>query len=133
MKFTKLRRLAVLAAGCLAIAWPSAAEEATHPTLRASSLRAMIPLRELFTSRNQTWYYQISPDGKKLAWFQRVRRGVHLKVKTIDDGTITTIRLRRPGRWLRWARDSRHMIFFRDYRGDENTRLLPVQPIAMVK
>jgi hypothetical protein len=101
MKFTKTWRLAVPAAGFLTITCPSAAIEATHPTLKASSLPAMVPLRDFFTSRSDNWFYQISPDGKKLAWFQRARRGVRLTIKTIDDGTIATIRLRRPGRWLR--------------------------------
>ena len=130
MKLSKIWRLAVLAAGLLANTCPSAAIEATHPTLKASSLPAMVPLRDFFISGSDSWYYQISPNGKKLAWFQRARRGVRLTIKSIDDGRITTIRLRRPGRNLRWARDNRHMIFFRDRAGDENTRLFVIDTEA---
>jgi len=126
MQFTKIWRLVILAAGFLAVAWPATADEATHKTLRASSLPAIVPLRDFFINRDDRWFYRISPDGKRLAWFERARRGVRLTIKTIDDGILTTIRLRRPGGNLTWARDSRHMLFSRDQAGDENDRLFVI-------
>ena len=102
------------------------AGEATHQVLKTSRLPQLVPARAFFASRLQTWAYTISPDGRRLAWFERRFRRIRLHIRDIDDGTEWTIRLRRPGRGLRWAHDNRHLMFLRDRRGDENHRLFVV-------
>lgn len=73
---------------------------------------------------------KISPDGKHLSYLARLDGVRNLWVTPIDAPTdakpLTRATDRDIGWEYRWAYDNRHIIFFRDHKGDENWRAASV-------
>jgi len=62
-----------------------------HTTLVKSDLPELIPLREFFLNVDTKFGYQISPDGKKLAWLEPKNRRLTIYFKSIGTDDIQTI------------------------------------------
>lgn len=75
-------------------------------------------MRDFVANRGSNWNYQISPDGKKLAWLAVQGVSVHLFIKDLRRNTTRTFRCAQCY-GFEWAQDSRHTIFMRS-QGDEN-------------
>ena len=82
---------------------------AVHPSLTAGNgMPDLIPVRDFVANRASNFSYQISPDGKKLAWIAVKGVSLHIFIKTLETGAIQTI----PAAWygFNWAQDSRHLV-----------------------
>lgn len=116
--------LAVLtASGC--------ATRPTHPAIAAavadSKLPPLVPLRRFVANIDFSAGYVLSPDGQKLLFSQAVGTDSGLAVRPVTGGpaaTFATGFLARPaGPTYAWLPDSRHVVYLKDLRGDENTQL----------
>jgi dipeptidyl aminopeptidase/acylaminoacyl peptidase len=106
---------ALLLAGC--------ATPATHPALHAkSNLPELIPVRDFVANRGSNWNYQISPDGKKLAWLAIKGVSINIFIKDIEHNTTRTFPANNFYGFY-WAQDSRRLIFMSS-QGDENAAYL---------
>lgn len=102
---------AILLTGC--------ATTATHPALMSEKEPpALIPVRDFVASRSSNWDYQISPDGKKLAWLAVQGISIHIFVKDLENNTTRTFQAKN-FYGFEWAQDSRRLIFANS-QGDEN-------------
>lgn len=101
MKILRLLMLIATLAGC--------ASSAVHPSLEAG-LPGLIPVRDFVANRGSNFNYQISPDGKKLAWIAVKGVSLHIFVKNLDDGSVKTLPASRLYGGFVWAQDSRRLI-----------------------
>jgi dipeptidyl aminopeptidase/acylaminoacyl peptidase len=101
--------------GCAAVAIAP-----THPSLVDAALPELIPIRSFVYDSQRNWGHQISPDGKKMAWYSGAG-GTAIRVKTL--GTEDSKRYPGNPRYIRWAGDSKHLLLVADREGDENTRI----------
>jgi len=95
----------------------------TSPALQTPHLSELLPVRSFVANTNYNGLYRISPDGTKLAW--QAVSGVResLFVKSLDSGEVTVLPIK--GEYL-WAQDSRHLLIYRDHKGNENYHVLLV-------
>jgi len=100
----------------------------THKNLRSASLPKIIPLRDFIANTKTSYGYQLSPDGKKIAWLavKGVKLAIHFK--DINSDRIQTINPQRGksvGNFT-WAQDSRTLFYYDDNSGDENYHIFKV-------
>lgn len=123
-----MRLLLAIAA---AIALCGCATPARHPTLAQAETRGalapMLPVRRFVANIGFESGFTLSPDGASLLWAQAVGSDTGLAVRPVEGGptrTFATGYLARPGGpvWA-WLPDSRHVVYLKDLRGDENTQL----------
>ncbi|HEX8963208.1 MAG TPA: S9 family peptidase [Rhodocyclaceae bacterium] len=112
-KFTAWLCLALLGVltGC-------AEHPARHPALATSALPELLPVRAFFANTDFQGGYQISPDGRKLAWMAVSGLRPAIFVQTIGTTDGHALSLFSPE--FRWAGDSRHLLLRKDRKGDEN-------------
>jgi dipeptidyl aminopeptidase/acylaminoacyl peptidase len=83
----------------------------------------LIARRVLFAPPERTWV-TISPDGSKIAFLAPVNGVLNVWLAPLADPgaarPLTRIEDRDVATDLRWPRDNRHVIFFREQGGDEN-------------
>ncbi len=87
-----------------------AATSATHASLLEADLPGLIPAEEFYAPRHRSWGHQLSPDGERLAWRERVKGKPALRVRLLKSGY--TVTMNQPAQALRfyWALDSRHLL-----------------------
>ncbi len=87
-----------------------AGTSATHASLREADLPALIPTEKFFAARYRSWGHRVSPDGEKLAWRERIKGKLTLRVRVLKSGY--TVTMNQPARAIRfnWALDSRHLL-----------------------
>jgi len=121
-----LRRFALSLAVLGALA--AAAVAQTHPALKDAQLPPLLPIALLADGDSETrGNFQISPDGKTIAWLQRIagRRQIH--VRPTDGGDPVVLRISRDVGAYHWTADSRHMTVSIDpVPGSENEQILIV-------
>jgi dipeptidyl aminopeptidase/acylaminoacyl peptidase len=97
------------------------ATTATHTSLNeGKSLPELIPVRDFVANRGSNWAYQISPDGKKLAWVAVKGVSLYFFIKDLEHSTIRTFPAGNFYGGFEWAQDSRRLIFAFQ-QGDENS------------
>ena len=96
---------------------------ATHASLREADLPRLIPAKEFYAPRYKSWGHQLSPDGEKLAWTERVKGKPTLRVRVLKSGY--TVTMNQPARVIRfyWAIDSRHLLLLAYVGRPGNTHL----------
>lgn len=93
----------------------------SHPALEGAQLPGLIPIRQLVETLQDNGDYQVSPDGKKLAWRSTADgRGV-VRVRSAAGGVDTVIPVK-PSSFT-WAADSRNLVMLISQAGDENFHL----------
>jgi dipeptidyl aminopeptidase/acylaminoacyl peptidase len=87
-----------------------------------ANLPKLIQTRDFFFSKDDKSGFRISPDGKKIAWKEVHAKRLFLAFRNIETNKKKTIQLSPDGRQsgLIWSRDSRHLFYHEDYRGNEN-------------
>jgi dipeptidyl aminopeptidase/acylaminoacyl peptidase len=96
------------------------ATTASHPTLMsAKNSPALIPVRDFVANRSSNWAYQISPDGKKLAWLAVQGVSIRFFIKDLEHNTTRTFPAGNFYGSYAWAGDSRRLIFLLS-QSDEN-------------
>ncbi len=96
-----------------------------HSSLQSAALPKLIPLRDFVANTKSNFGYQISPDGKKIAWIavSGIRPAIH--VRRIDSDKIVVINNNnRSAHGFRWGQDSTTLFFHRDVGGNENFHIL---------
>lgn len=107
-----------LTVGLLVLA--GCATPAAHPALKTSNdLPDLIPVRDFVANRGSNWGYQISPDGKKLAWLAVKGVSLHFFIKDLEHSTTHTFPAGNFYGSFEWAQDSRRLIYAIQ-QGDEN-------------
>lgn len=96
---------------------------ATHPALRDAALPPLVPLEDLFASRDARWGYRVSPDGRKLLWIDRGDGRPSVHIKWLDSGEERRLAAERSIYRAYWTYDSRRIVFYWDNAGDENYQL----------
>lgn len=94
----------------------------THPSLAGAQLPELVPVRDFVASRQSTGGYQVSPDGRRIAWFGVDGVVPAIWVRSIDGSDAKAFRVR--ARSVRFSADSRWLAITADPTGDENTRIL---------
>ncbi len=108
-----------LPAGLLILA--GCATPAAHPALKtANDLPDLIPVRDFVANLGSNWGYQISPDGKKLAWIGVKGISLHFFVKDLERNLTRTFPAGNFYGAFEWAQDSRRLIYTIQ-QGDEDT------------
>ncbi|WP_298932396.1 prolyl oligopeptidase family serine peptidase [uncultured Ramlibacter sp.] len=121
--------LALGAATLLALAGCSTAP--THPAIasaqQAGQLPPLLPVRRFVANIDHEGGFLLSPDGQRLLWSQAVGTDVGLATRPVAGGATTSfptgVFSRRQGTDYIWLGDSRHAIYGKDPRGDENTQI----------
>ena len=116
-----LRIIPVITISVLSLLLGACAIAPTNPALQSAQLSKLLPVRDFVANTDYNGRYQISPDGKKLAWQAVSGLRESLFVKSLDDGAVTVIPIK--GEYV-WAQDSRHLLFYRDQKGNENYHVL---------
>jgi dipeptidyl aminopeptidase/acylaminoacyl peptidase len=118
------RRLFVVIA-TLSIALGGCATAPTHPSLEDAALPKLIPLRDFFLNLDANYNYQVSPDGKKVAWLAVNNRRVTVFFRSLDDEAIESIDSHSPRNinHFAWLQDSTRIVFLQDQFGNENHHL----------
>ncbi|WP_165493219.1 S9 family peptidase [Hylemonella gracilis] len=93
----------------------------THPALIGADLPELIPVRDFVASRQSTGGYQVSPDGKRIAWFGTDGLAPAVWLRSIDGDDAKAFRIR--ARFIRFSADSRWLAITADPTGDENMRI----------
>lgn len=91
----------------------TAADDSTHSSLRANQLPSLIATEEFYGYRLERWGHQLSPDGERLAWFERIDGKPKLHIRAISTGHIYIMRQLKHVAGFQWALDSRHVLFRR--------------------
>jgi len=85
---------------------------------------AMLIPRHLLFGDPGRLVVRISPDGRRIAFLAPVDGVLNLWVGPIDDvdaaRPLTQVTDRDLGPWLVWLHNNRHVVYFREQRGDEN-------------
>ncbi len=115
--------LVTLLAGCA-----TAPTQSTLVSAQATqSLAPLLPMRRFVANIERTGGFVLSPDGQRLLWSQTVGTDNGLAVRPVDDArAVRTFAIGNQGRrggYYNWLPDSRHVVFSKDERGDENTQL----------
>lgn len=100
----------------------------THKNLRSAALPKLIPLRDFVANTKNSYGYQVSPDGKKLAWLAVKGTKLAIHFKNINSKRIQAINTH-SGRSVsnfNWAQDSRTLFYHEDKLGDENYHVFKV-------
>ena len=97
---------------------------ATHPSLLEAELPPLIPVDTFFSTRTDSWDHRISPDGTKLLWTALHDGKPSAHFRNLDSEQVTVITGERELKWVRWAKDSRHLTAWWDFDGDENYHFL---------
>lgn len=111
----------------LALAWlllASVAAAQTHPTLKDAKLPPLLPLALIAGGdADARSNFQISPDGKWLAWSQRHGGRAQIHVRPIAGGDAVVVRTPTGSSNFRWLPDSRRLRYGLDNGGNENTQI----------
>lgn len=121
--FLGVAAAAVLLGGC--------ATAPSQPTLVAAQeakvLAPLLPMRRFVANIDRTGGFVLSPDGQRLLWSQTVGTDAGLAVRPVADTqavrSYATGNQGRGGGYYNWLPNSRHVVFTKDERGDENTQL----------
>lgn len=116
-----LRMLPVTTISVLSLLLGACAIAPTNPVLQSAQLPKLLPVRDFVANTDYNGLYRISPDGTKLAWQAVSGLRESLFVKSLDHGDVTVIPIK--GAYI-WAQDSRHLLFYRDQKGNENYHVL---------
>ena len=92
-----------------------------HPALQAGALPELIPVRDFVANRESTGGYQLSRDGKFLAWFGVDGITPAILVKDLARGSTKAFRVR--ARHYVWSADSKYLAILADQSGDENAHV----------
>jgi len=87
-------------------------DRATHPSLRDADLPRLISAKTFYTSNYDRWGHKVSPDGERLAWIQREKGKLKLRVRVLANDHMMAIDHPLPVTRFRWAADSRHLLFY---------------------
>lgn len=84
---------------------------ATHASLRCANLPRLIPAKEFYARRYyKRWGHQLSPDGKRIAWLERIKDNPTLHVQVLKSGDTVTIDHPVPVIQFHWTLDSRYLL-----------------------
>jgi dipeptidyl aminopeptidase/acylaminoacyl peptidase len=96
----------------------------THPTLKDARLPPLLPLALIAGNDTDTRSnFQISPDGKWLAWSQRNGGRAQIHVRPMAGGDAVVVRTPTGSSNFRWLPDSRRLRYALDSGGNENTQI----------
>lgn len=93
----------------------------SHPTLSGAALPDLIPVRDFVADREATGGYQVSPDGKRLAWFGTDGVRSAIWVKTIGQTDAKAFKVR--ARSFKWSANSKYLAIVVDPTGDEDSHI----------
>ncbi len=89
-------------------------KEATHQSLANQTLPMLLDFKDLTTTTNGTHSYQISPDGKKLAWLKDSFDNTGNPYTALHFKNLTTGETGKFDGWIsffEWMPDSRNLIY----------------------
>lgn len=116
-----MRILGATAVLALALAGCGAGPE--HPALKDATLAELIPAHRYVYRGNTKGGYQLSPDGSRLAWQGPWWGRRMLFVRDLASGATHRWRV---GGAVRWAADSRHLLYVSDTSGSENQHVFAI-------
>ncbi|MDD2734892.1 MAG: S9 family peptidase [Desulfuromonadaceae bacterium] len=116
-------RLAIASLLCVTV-FAGCAHNPTHPALLAQQMPPLVPVRNYVADLDFNVAYQLSPDGKKIAWIGRSGFGPGIFVKNLASNEVHTLNTRfgRPT----WAEDSQSLLVMTDTAGDENVHIFKI-------
>lgn len=112
----------ILCAGTLSA--PLFAQEQASRSAAPSADTARI--EAIFAAGANSPGYEVSPDGKLLAWIVAERGKNVVRIREIDGGDVRTLAFERSAFTLRWASDSSRLFFSQRSDGEDNYHLFMV-------
>jgi dipeptidyl aminopeptidase/acylaminoacyl peptidase len=106
---------------CLCAVAVACSAPAEHPALREAALAPLIAAHRFAYQGEVVRGYQLSPDGRRLAWIGPFLRQSRLYVR--DTATGETSRHRIGSYGFHWSPDARRILYMSDPSGAENTRV----------
>jgi len=95
----------------LIVTLASCATSTIHPSLKhADGLPSLIPVHDFVANRGSNFNYQISPDGKKLAWMAVKGVTLNIFIKNLESHNLRTLPAGNLYGGFVWAQDSRHLF-----------------------
>lgn len=87
-----------------------------------AELPELLPREYFFAKGSRTFGFQISPDGKQLAYLKELKGGKrYLYIKTVGKAEEEIVLDKAEDIWeLNWAFDNKHLLYLNDKNGDEN-------------
>lgn len=118
----RIRALAWLSLAWLLLAGVALAQ--THPTLKDARLPPLLPLALVAgTDGDARTNFQVSPDGRWLAWSQRLGGRPQIHVRPMAGGDPIVLRTPSGSANFRWLPDSRRLRYALDAGGNENSQI----------
>jgi dipeptidyl aminopeptidase/acylaminoacyl peptidase len=99
--------------------------EAEHPALKDARLPPLIKSHQLAYRGTAEGGYQLSPDGRKLAWFGPSFGRSTLHVRDNESGVVHKYRV---GGAVQWTPDGRRLLYVADTTGSENPHVYMIEP-----
>ncbi len=111
-----------LLAGC--------ASSPRHTALQGDALPPLIPARAFFANTASNGAYQVSPDGRWLAWVavQGTRPALWIRAVEPADAPARVVAQGLAG--FIWGQDSRHVLYTADRGGDENSHVYALDVLS---
>ncbi len=100
--------------------------KATHPALQNAALPELVPLNAFYADAFEKWRFQLSPDGKRMAWLEAKRLKPALWVRDLNDADADIYHSPDEVRWYTWSADSRYLLYSADRDGWENDQIVSI-------
>jgi len=99
--------------------------EAEHPALKDARFPPLIQARHIAYRGTSEHGFQLSPDGRKLAWFGPSFGRSALHVRDNESGVVRKYRV---GGSVQWTADGRRLLYVADATGAENPHVYMIEP-----
>ncbi len=107
---------------CAALLLTACGQLPPHPGLAGPDLPPLVPVRSYAANLDGSGAYQLSPDGRRLAWLARSGFGPGVFVKDLDSGVQRVVL--KGSAQPAWADDSTTLLLQGSLGGEEESRVL---------
>ena len=111
-----------LLATCALALLSACAQQPRHPSLAGGELPPLVPVRSFAANLDGNGAYQLSPDGRRLAWLARAGLGPGVFIKNLDSGEQRLVL--EGSAELIWAEDGTTLLLQASLGGEEELRVL---------
>ncbi len=109
-----------------ALSTSACATKATHPTLKTENLPRSIPVRHFVANADYVGSFNLSPDGKHLAFEGVSQLRPAIRWRDIEGGKNHAVKFKKSSSYPYWSGDSRYILYVTDPSGKENFNVFAI-------